>query len=119
PPGFTSDVHELEVAYGGRFDVTMQAPDGATFENTYEFESAEPYVRLVFKHLGSERHGLAPYRSECTLENEGASTRVTLTTRYASEEEKLKHVERFGAEEGSRQQLARLGEVAAEAADRE
>src|SRR5690606_4442296 len=28
PAGFTSDVHELEVAYGGRYVVTMRAPDG-------------------------------------------------------------------------------------------
>lgn len=112
PDGFRSDVHELDVRYGGRFVVTMHGPDGAAFENVYQFESVEPFVRIVFTHLGSESFRLKPYRAVFTLEpEEGGASRVTLSARYASEEEKRKHVEEFGAVEGSKQLLERLDAV--------
>lgn len=108
PEGFKSDVNELDVSYGGRFVVAMRGPDGTVYDNVYEFESVEPFVRIVFTHRGSESFGLEPYRAVLTLEPEDSATRVTLTTRYASEDERRKHVEEFGAVEGSRQLLERL-----------
>ncbi len=58
--------------------------------------------------MGSEKFGLAPFQAVVDLEAVGAKTRVTLKARFASAEDKRKHVEDFHAMDGTRQLLERL-----------
>jgi uncharacterized protein YndB with AHSA1/START domain len=115
PAGFASTVRELDVREGGRLDLTMHGPDGTDFANLYVFDRVEPFTRIVFTNTGSEEFGLAAFRSTVDFEDLGdGRTRVTQTSRFASPEEKRKHVEDFHAEEGSRELLERLEAVARE-----
>jgi uncharacterized protein YndB with AHSA1/START domain len=112
PADFTSTVRELDVRAGGRFDVVMHGPDGTDYPNLYVFDRVEPLRQLVYTNTGSEQFGLAPFQSVVDLEGVGNRTRVVLTARFASEEDKRKHVEDFHAIEGSRELLQRLEQQA-------
>lgn len=112
PAGFQSTVEELDVREGGRFRVIMHGPDGTDYPNLYIFDRVEEERQLVYTHTGSEQFGLAPFQSVVDMERVGNGTRVVLTARFSSEEDKRKHVEEFHAIEGSRQLLQRLEEQA-------
>jgi uncharacterized protein YndB with AHSA1/START domain len=108
PAGFHSTVAELDVREGGRFEVIMHGPDGTDYPNLYLFDRVVEHRQLVYTNVGSERFGLAPFQSVVDMEPIGERTRVVLTARFISEEDKRKHVEDFHAIEGSRQLLERL-----------
>ena len=93
---------------GGRFEVIMHGPDGTDYPNLYLFDRVVEHRQLVYTNVGSERFGLAPFQSVVDMEPIGERTRVVLTARFISEEDKRKHVEDFHAIEGSRQLLERL-----------
>jgi uncharacterized protein YndB with AHSA1/START domain len=112
PAGFRSTVQELDVREGGRFRVIMHGPDGMDYPNVYVFDRVEEHRRLVYTNQGSEQFGLAPFQSVVDMEAIGNRTRIVLTARFSSEEDKRKHVEEFHAIEGSRQLLERLEEQA-------
>ncbi|GAB11768.1 hypothetical protein GOARA_088_00310 [Gordonia araii NBRC 100433] len=115
PDGFTSDVRELDVRDGGRFDVVMRGPDGSEFTNRYVFDDVEPGRRAVYVHQGSPEHGLAPSRSVVAIEGgvgDPPRTLVTLRSYYSSAEDRRRHLEDFRAADGARQLLERLETVA-------
>jgi uncharacterized protein YndB with AHSA1/START domain len=110
PAGFTSTVKELDVREGGRFDVILHGPDGTDYPNVYVFDRVEQSKQLVYTNTGSKQFGLAAFQSVVDLEAVGEKTRVVLRARFSSAEDKRRHVEEFGAVEGSRQLLERLEE---------
>ncbi|MFG3701732.1 SRPBCC domain-containing protein [Micromonospora sp. NPDC047620] len=112
PAGFRSTVKELDVRIGGRFELIMHGPDGTDYPNLYIFDSVEPHMQLVYTNVGSAQFGLAPFQSVFDMEGIGDTTQVVLKARFATEEDKRKHVEDFHAVEGSQQLLQRLEEQA-------
>ncbi len=112
PEGFTSTVEELDIRDGGTFRVIMHGPDGTDYPNTYVFDEVHYPSQLVYTNQGSEQFGLKPFQSVVDFEDEGQKTKVTLKMRFASQEEKNKHLNQFHADEGSRQLLERLGNQA-------
>ncbi|MFF1691243.1 MULTISPECIES: SRPBCC domain-containing protein [unclassified Streptomyces] len=119
PAGFRSTVHELDVHAGGLLDITMHGPDGTNYPNVYRFDDIVPFERLDYTNLGSEEFGLAAFRSVMDLiPVDTRRTRVVLEAQFDSAEDKRRHVEDFGAVEGSRQLLERLEEQAGLGVDR-
>jgi uncharacterized protein YndB with AHSA1/START domain len=108
PAGFRSTVEELDVRAGGRFRVLMHGPDGTDYPNLYLFDRVAEHRQLVYTNVGSEQFGLAPFQSVVDIEELGSRTRIVLTARFSSEEDRRKHVEEFHAIEGTRQLLERL-----------
>ncbi len=51
PDGFTNTIHEMDVRPGGRWRLTMHAPDGTAFANESEFREVAPPERIAFEHL--------------------------------------------------------------------
>lgn len=91
----------------------MHGPDGIDYKNVYVFDHVEKRKRLVYTNTGSKEFGLAPFQSIFDIEEVGNTTRVTLSARFLSEDDKRKHVEDFHAIEGAQQLLRRLEEQAA------
>jgi uncharacterized protein YndB with AHSA1/START domain len=112
PAGFRSTVEELDFREGGRFRVIMHGPDGTDYPNVYVFDRVEAHRQLVYTNQGSKQFDLAPFQSVVDMEPIGNRTRIVLTARFSSAEDKRKHVEDFHAIEGSRQLLERLEEQA-------
>lgn len=51
PAGFTNTIQEFDLRAGGRWRLTMRAPDGTDYHNESEFTEIAPPARIVFKHL--------------------------------------------------------------------
>jgi hypothetical protein len=86
----------------------MYGPDGTEYPNLYVFDRVEEKKQLVYTNVGSEKFGLAAFQSVFDMEDIGGRTRVVLTARFYSEDDKRKHVEEFQAIKGSEQLLERL-----------
>jgi uncharacterized protein YndB with AHSA1/START domain/catechol 2,3-dioxygenase-like lactoylglutathione lyase family enzyme len=52
PAGFSNRIGAFDFREGGRWDVTMIAPDGQSFDNRWAFIELKPARRLVMYHLG-------------------------------------------------------------------
>lgn len=48
PDGFTNEIHKMDVRVGGRYRLTMVAPDGSRHPLSGEFRELEPPHRLAF-----------------------------------------------------------------------
>jgi uncharacterized protein YndB with AHSA1/START domain len=115
PRGFTTTIHEMDVRPGGLWRQTMHGPDGANYPGTSVFAEVIKHERIVFSHSGGKESGPgASFKSTWTFEVEGDQTRVTIRMVFASAAEREFVIEEFGAIEGGKQTLARLGEYLAE-----
>jgi uncharacterized protein YndB with AHSA1/START domain len=112
PAGFNSKVEELDVRDGGKFKIVMHGPDGVDYPNVYVFDKVNQPNQLIYTNEGSKQFGLEPFQSVLNIESLGNKTRLTLMMRFASEDEKQKHVQQFHAEAGSRELLERLADQA-------
>jgi uncharacterized protein YndB with AHSA1/START domain len=112
PRGFTTSTEEMDVRPGGHWKHTMRGPDGTEYPNHSVFQEVVPPERIVFKHGGHRKGGPgANFVSTWTFEALAATrTRVTIRMLFLSAEERDRVAKEFGAIEGGKQTLARLGE---------
>ena len=112
PRGFTTTIERMDVRPGGTWRHLMRGPDGVEYPNQSTFIEVVKPERIVYRHGGSRRGGPAvSFVSTWTFE-ERSPGRTTVTMRgvFPSPEERARVVREFGAVEGAKQTLARLGE---------
>ena len=115
PRGFTTTIHEMDVRPGGVWHLTMHGPDGANYPGKSVFAEVIKHKRIVFSHSGGKEGGPgANFKSTWTFEIKGDQTEVTIQMVFDSAEARERVVKEFGAIEGGKQTLARLGEFLAE-----
>lgn len=51
PNGFTNKVGKFDFRVGGRWEIVMQGPDGAVYDNESEFTEIVKPERIVYTHL--------------------------------------------------------------------
>jgi uncharacterized protein YndB with AHSA1/START domain len=112
PHGFTTTIEEMNVKPGGFWKHVMRGPDGTNYPNKSLFTEVTKPERLVYVHGGSKEggpgvHFVATWTFEAL---EGNQTRLTLRQVYPSAEDREMTVKTFGAIEGGKQTLERLGE---------
>jgi uncharacterized protein YndB with AHSA1/START domain len=83
PAGFTSTIHEYDLRPGGRWRLTMHAPDGTDYPSESVFVEIVRPERIVFRHVSAEH----PYEMTISLDQQGDATRVTWRMRHASASE--------------------------------
>jgi uncharacterized protein YndB with AHSA1/START domain len=111
PRGFTTTIHEMDVRPGGVWHQTMHGPDGANYPGKSVFLEVVKPERIVFSHGGGKEGGPgANFRSTWTFEVEGDQTRVTIRMVFDSAQARDLVIKEFGAIEGGKQTLQRLGE---------
>ena len=116
PRGFSTTIEEMDVRPGGAWKHVMRGPDGTNYPNKSIFKEIARPERIVFSHGGGREHGpganfvatwsfdeLAPKR-----------TRVTIHMVFGTTAERDFVVKEFGAVEGAKQTLERLGEFLAQ-----
>ncbi|MEX0956595.1 MAG: SRPBCC domain-containing protein [Rhizobiaceae bacterium] len=95
PEGFDNEIHEMDVRVGGRYNLTMIAPDGSRYPLSGEFRQLEPPNRLSFSWKWETQP--ASIGDETTLvtvdiRQVGGGTEVTLThSGFASAEHRDNH----------------------------
>lgn len=119
PRGFTTRTHRMDLRPGGEWRFVMIGPDGHEYENLVTYLEVTAPERLRYRHGGGKE--LEPVNFEVTvsLEREGSDggrTRVTMYSLFPSQTARDFVVREYGAIEGGRQTLERLGEQLAESA---
>ena len=109
PNGFTNTIHEMNVKPGGVWRITMHGPDGTNYPNRMDFEEVDRPKRLVYLHGDDGAGEHKPFHVTTTFDKQDGGTLVTLRLLLESADEKRRVVD-FGAIEGGKQTLARLGE---------
>ena len=114
PNGFSTTIHEMDVRPGGPWRHTLRGPDGVDYPNHSTFLEVKRPEKLVFDHGGARpgERGVS-FRATWTFEAVGAKTKVSMHAVFRTAADRDDVIERFGAVEGGRQTLARLGEYAA------
>lgn len=114
PRGFTTETKRHEFRVGGVWEHTMVGPDGTRFPNKSIFKEIVPPERVVYSHGGGREDGEIPganFVATWTFEAvEDNKTRVTGRMVFPSAATRDHVVREFGAIEGGRQTLERLGE---------
>jgi uncharacterized protein YndB with AHSA1/START domain len=116
PRGFTTTIEEMDVRPGGVWKHVMHGPDGADYPNHSVFTEVVKPERIVFAHGGSRKGGPGvQFESTWTFDAlDDGQTRVTIRMVFPSAEDRDRVVREFGAIEGGKQTLARLGEQLAQ-----
>lgn len=110
PRGFTNTNIEMEVKPGGVWRYTMHGPDGVDYPNKIVYTEVVKPERLAYDQMGEGEFDDISFRVLVTFEAEGEKTRVTMRSEFPTAEQLRRVVEEFGALEGAKQNLERLGE---------
>lgn len=112
PNGFTITTREMDFRPGGVWRFVMHGPDGRDYKNENVYvEIAEP-ERLVFKHVSAPQ-----FQMTVNFADDGHQTRLTVRMLFESAALRDKTVKQFGAVEGLKQTLGRLGKHVARLAE--
>lgn len=113
PDGFTNTTSSMEVRPGGEWIFVMHGPDGTDFDNRIVFLEVSRPARLVYAHGSSDPDDPSRFDVTVTFEDLGGRTRLTMRSLFATADARDFAVREFGAIEGGRQTLARLGGLVA------
>jgi uncharacterized protein YndB with AHSA1/START domain len=104
PDGFTNTIHQMDVRPGGKWHFIMHGPTGIDYPNEIVFSEVLPPKRLVYTHVGPR------FEATITFDDMGGKTVLTMRGRFLTVEDYQQAVKTFGAIEGAKQTLGRLGE---------
>jgi uncharacterized protein YndB with AHSA1/START domain len=116
PNGFSTTTHAFHFRVGGQWLMTMHGPDGTDFPSRMVYDAIVPNERIVYSHHGHFDGAPALFQQTVTFTARGDQTEVTMHTVFPSKEARDTVVEKFGAIEGAKQTLSRLGEHVASGA---
>ncbi|MGE3172067.1 MAG: SRPBCC domain-containing protein [Planctomycetota bacterium] len=113
PAGFSLTTHSMRVAPGEVWRYTMHGPDGRDYENEIAYLEVQAPHRLLYQHGGDKDTEPVRFRVEVTFTAENGDpgrTRVVMRSTFPSNDALQFVLREYGALEGGRQHLARLGE---------
>lgn len=104
PSGFTNTIHEMDVRPGGVWRFIMHGPDGADYPNKIVYVEIVKPEKIVYDHI------LPPFRVTVTFTDQGSKTKVDVRMLFETAALRDQTAREFGAEEGLKQHLGRLGD---------
>jgi len=112
PRGFTTTIEKMDFCVGGVWQHVMRGPDGAKYPNKSVFKEIVKPEKIVFSHGGRRENGPSVDAiATWTFDEIGKNkTRIGLRMVFPSASERDFVVKEFGAIEGGKQTLERLGE---------
>lgn len=115
PRGFTTTMEKMDVRPGGVWKHVMHGPDGTDYPNSSVFREVVKPERIVYSHGGGKAGGPgAHFMATWTFEALGDKTRVTIHMVFDTAADRDMVVREYGAVEGGKQTLERLGEYLAQ-----
>src|SRR5260221_1130217 len=111
PRGFSTTIETMDFRVGGVWKHVMRGPDGAKYPNKSIFKEIVKPERIVFSHGGGREDGPgASFVATWTFEALAVDkTRLTMRGVFPSAADRDFVVKEFGAIEGGKQTLERLG----------
>jgi uncharacterized protein YndB with AHSA1/START domain len=114
PTGFTNTTLEHDFRVGGTWRHIMHGPDGKDYPNRKTYLEIVPQERIVNDH-GWDDDSLPPlFRATITFTDLGGKTEVEMRSTFPTAADRDKVVKEFGAIEGGKQTLEKLGEYLAQ-----
>ncbi len=112
PRGFSTTIEEMDFRVGGVWKHVMRGPDGVNYPNKSIFKEIVKPERIVYQHGGKRENGPGvSFVSTWTFEALAVDkTRVAIRMVFPAAAERDFVVKEFGAIEGGKQTLERLGE---------
>jgi uncharacterized protein YndB with AHSA1/START domain len=111
PKGFTNTIHKMEVRPGGVWDFIMHGPDGVDYPNTVFYHEVKKPERLFYDHgkPGEQSY----FQVTVTFDDVAGKTKLTMTMLFMTAEQRNMVAEKYGAVEGLKQNMDKLGEYLA------
>jgi uncharacterized protein YndB with AHSA1/START domain len=111
PRGFTTTIEKMDVRPSGVWKHVMHGPDGTDYPNSSVFKEVVKPERIVYSHGGGKKGGRGVhFVATWTFEALGDKTKVTMHSIFPSAADRDFVVKEYGAIEGGKQTLERLGE---------
>lgn len=104
PHGFTTTTHEMDFRPGGVWRFIMHGPDGTDYDNEIVYVEILPPERIVYDHVSSPR-----FRATVTFAEHDGRTLLSVQMLFESAALRESVARQYGAVEGLRQTLERLG----------
>jgi uncharacterized protein YndB with AHSA1/START domain len=105
PNGFTITNYEMDVRPGGVWRFVMHGPNGVDYQNKVVYREVLEPARLVYSHVSGPQ-----FEMTVTFDEDGGKTKLTARMLFESAALRDKTIKEFGAVEGLKQTLGRLGE---------
>lgn len=103
PDGFTSIITKMEIRPGGEWELTLHGPDGTDYKNKSVFREIVKYQKIVYEHLSVPR-----FLATVTFESRGDKTFIEWHMLFETKEAFIQTVKTFKADEGLKQNIAKL-----------
>jgi uncharacterized protein YndB with AHSA1/START domain len=103
PDGFTNTISLMDIKPGGEWHLVMRGPDGKDYKNKSIFKEVIPFKKLVYEHVSTPK-----FTATITLEAQGEHTLLTWHMLFETAEEFIQVVKTFKADEGLKQNVAKL-----------
>jgi uncharacterized protein YndB with AHSA1/START domain len=110
PTGFSITTQAFDFRPGGVWRLVMHGPDGRDYQNHVTFDEIVAPERIAFHHSDTDGSERVHHRTFVSFEDIGGKTKLTMRLVFSSAEEKDRVVREYGAAEGLRQTVGRLGD---------
>jgi uncharacterized protein YndB with AHSA1/START domain len=110
PNGSTMTIEEMDVRPGGVFRFNLEMKNGYKMASLITFDEVTKPSQLAYTYDAGKDSGMQPVKSVFSFKDVDGKTEITMLLRWANAAEKEKHVTQYGAIEGAKQTLVRLGE---------
>jgi len=105
PNGFRNTIFEMDVRPGGVWRFVMHGPDGTDYQNKFVYVDVVEPERIVYDHVTGPL-----FRATATFAEQDGKTSVTVEMMFETAELRDRVEKEFGAVEGLKQTLVRLGD---------
>jgi uncharacterized protein YndB with AHSA1/START domain len=103
PDGFTNTINTMNVTPGGEWNLVMHGPDGTDYKNKSVFKEIVPRKKIVYEHVTGPR-----FIATIVFEEQGEQTLIKWHMLFETAEEFIRVVKTFRADEGLKQNIAKL-----------
>lgn len=108
PVGFTTTTSLAAFEPGGQWRFVMHGPDGTDYGNLITFVEVQRPSRIAYRHGGEGATKDVHFEVTVDFADEAGGTRLTMRTRFPSNEARDLVIEKHGALEGLKETMARL-----------
>jgi uncharacterized protein YndB with AHSA1/START domain len=105
PSGFTNTISKMDFRNGGEWEFVMHGPDGTDYKNINIFDEIIRPESIKYTHITGPK-----FKVHVTFESQGQKTLLTMTLQFESIEQKNSTIKQFKADEGLKENIARLEE---------
>lgn len=102
PDGFTNTIQQMDLREGGEWKLTMHGPDGTNYPNRSIFKEIVPHEKIVFEHFNPH------FITTVVFEPNGEETHMSWTAVFDTEEMLQTVIKAHKADEGMKQNIAKL-----------